>query len=197
MKAHNDETVAATPAPAATPEPSRVLLHMPVSVRSATLIVLAVLAVLFTLRWAAAFFIPVMVGFMFSYALSPVVDALERWRIPRALSAGVLILGLLGGLGFSAYSFSDDANQLISSLPEATQKLRGAIRSRRDRPETPLETVQKAATQLEQAAEEASPKATAPKGDVQRVVIEKPRFDLREHLWNGTLGLVSLDSSRK
>ena len=174
------------------PEPSRILLHMPVSVRSATLVVLTVLAVLATLRWAAAFFIPVMVGFMFSYALSPVVDALERWRIPRAISAGVLILGLLGGIGFSAYSFSDDANQLISSLPEAAQKLRSAARANRNHPDTPLETVQKAAAQLEQAAEEASPAATAPKSNVQRVVIEKPRFDLREHLWNGTLGLVSL-----
>jgi predicted PurR-regulated permease PerM len=27
---------------------------------------------------------------------------------------------------------------------------------------------------------------------VQRVVIEKPRFDMREHLWNGTVGLASL-----
>ncbi len=184
---------ATPPAPQAPDDtPQQVLLHVPVNVRSATLIVLAVLAVLATLRWAAAFFIPVMVGFMFSYALSPVVDAMERWRIPRALSAAVLILGLLGGIGASAYSFSDDANQLVSSLPEAAQKLRSAVRARRDQPETPLETMQKAAAQLEQAAEEAGPVATAPKSNVQRVVIEKPRFDLREHLWNGTLGLVSL-----
>ena len=187
---NDDQKELATPSPAATDEPTRVLLHMPVSVRSATLIVLAAIAVLAMLRWASAFFIPVMVGFMFSYALSPVVDALQRWRIPRAISAGVLILGLLGGIGFSAYSFSEDANALIASLPEATQKLRSAIRARRDKPETPLETVQKAAAQLEQAAEEASP--TAPKSNVQRVVIEKPRFDIREHLWNGTMGLVSL-----
>jgi predicted PurR-regulated permease PerM len=175
---------------AAAEEPSRVLLHVPVSVRSMALVVLAVLAVLATLRWAAAFFIPLMLGLMFSYALAPVVNALERWRIPRAISAAVLILGLLGGIGFSAYSFSDDANQLVSSLPEAAQKLRSALRARRDLPETPLETVQKAAAQLEQAAEEANP--TAAKRDVQRVVIEKPRFDLREHLWNGTIGLASL-----
>ena len=188
----DDQKISAPPSgPAPDIDTPRVMLHMPVSVRSAALIVLSAIAVLACLRWAAAFFIPVMVGFMFSYALSPVVDALERWRIPRALSAAVLILGLLGGIGFSAYSFSDDANQLIASLPEAAEKLRGTARARRNLPETPLETVQKAAAKLEQAAEEASPAAT-PKGNVQRVVIEKPRFDLREHLWNGTLGLVSL-----
>ena len=189
----DDQKISAPPPSAVAPDDDtpRVMLHMPVSVRSAALIVLSAIAVLACLRWAAAFFIPVMVGFMFSYALSPVVDALERWHIPRALSAGVLILGLLGGIGFSAYSFSDDANQLIASLPEAAEKLRGTARARRNLPETPLETVQKAAAKLEQAAEEASPTA-APKGNVQRVVIEKPRFDLREHLWSGTLGLVSL-----
>lgn len=192
MDTPDDDISLATRPPAGPEERPQVLLHVPVSVRSATLVVLAVLAVLATLRWAAAFFIPVMIGYMFSYALSPVVNALERWRIPRAISAAVLIIGLLGGIGFSAYSFSDDANALISSLPEATQKLRSAMRARRDQPETPLETVQKAAAQLEQAAEEASPTTPAHKANVQRVVIEKPRFDLREHLWNGTMGLISL-----
>ena len=189
----DDQRPEAQPAPAAAPDqPTQVLLHLPVNVRSMTLIVLAVLAVLATLKWAAAFFIPMMLGFMFSYALSPVIDAMERWRIPRALSAAVLILGILGGLGASAYAFSDDANTLIASLPEAAQKLRGSIRARNDQPDTALQTVQKAAAQLEQAAEEASAQtAASPKG-VQRVVIEKPRFDLREHLWNGTIGLASL-----
>ena len=193
MDTHNDDQkipASASPAPAAADESTQVLLHVPINVRSMSLVVLAVIAMLAVLRWAQAFFIPLMLGLMFSYALSPVVDALERWRIPRALSAAVLILGLLGGVGYSAYSFSDDANQLVGSLPEAAQKLRAAVRAKRNQPETPLETVQKAAAQLEQAAEEASP--ATPKSNVQRVVIEKPRFDIREHLWNGTMGLVSL-----
>ncbi|MEO7390855.1 MAG: AI-2E family transporter, partial [Ramlibacter sp.] len=111
-------------------------------------------------------------------------------RIPRSLSAGVLILGILGGLGMGAYSFSDDANQFIDSLPAAAKKMRESARAR-GRPDTALGTVQKAATQLEQAAEEAGAAAPAGRG-VQRVVIEKARFDIREHLWSGTKGLVSL-----
>jgi predicted PurR-regulated permease PerM len=51
--------------------------------------------------------------------------------------------------------------------------------------------VQKAAAQLEQAAKEASPATPTARG-VQRVVIEKPAFDLRDYLWSGTLGLASL-----
>ena len=97
----------------------RVLLHMPVDVRSISLVVLATLASVFTLRWASDVFIPVMVGVLFSYALSPVVDWLQLRRIPRALSAAVLILGILSGLGAGAYSLSDDASKLVESLPVA------------------------------------------------------------------------------
>jgi predicted PurR-regulated permease PerM len=191
MDKNDDGKSLETLLPGTANEQPPVTLHVPVNIRSMTLVVLTVLAVLATLRWASAFFIPLMLGFMFSYALSPLVDAMARARIPRSLSAAVLILGILGGAGASIYSFSDDANALIISLPEAAQKLRASMRARANQPATPLETVQKAAAQLEQAAEEASPTAASARG-VQRVVIEKPRFDIRDHLWNGTIGLASL-----
>jgi predicted PurR-regulated permease PerM len=191
MEEQPDAGAPAAPPLAADPEdPSHALLHVPVNVRSATLVLLTVLAILATLRWASAFFIPLMLGFMFSYALSPIVNTLQRWRIPRAVSAAVLIIGILGGLGASVYSFSDDANQLIESLPAAARKLRESMR-RDGKTDTTLGTVQKAAAQLEQAAQEASSAAPASRG-VQRVAIEKPRFDIRDHLWTGTLGLASL-----
>jgi predicted PurR-regulated permease PerM len=176
---------------AADPEdPSHVLLRGPQEVRSVALVVLTVLAVLATLKWASAFFIPLMVGLLFSYALSPIVDSLERWRIPRFLSGAVLILGLLGGAGASVWAFSDDANQLVASLPEAAKKLRDAMRHT-SRSENTLGTVQKAAAHLEQAAQDASTATPAPRG-VQRVVVEKPAFNIRDHLWSGTVGLASL-----
>jgi predicted PurR-regulated permease PerM len=178
-------------APAVPEEQPRVLLHMPVDVRSMALVVLTALAVLLVLRWASAFFIPLMLGLMLSYALSPVVNALQRLRIPRAISAAVLIVGLLGGAGFGIYSFSDDANQLIESLPDAARKLRDSVRARTSQSDTPLGTVQKAAAQIEQAAEEASAATPAGRG-VQRVLVEKPRFNIRDHLWSGTMGLASL-----
>jgi len=182
---------AAAPLAADPQDPSHALLHVPVNVRNMALVLLAVLASLAILRWAAAFFIPVMVGFLFSYALSPIVDAFQRWRVPRAISAAVLILAILGGSGAALYSFSDDANQLVASLPQAAGNLRDALRRHNGREDSTLGTVQKAAAQLEQAAKEAGPAAPAARG-VQRVVIEKPAFDLREHLWTGTLGLAGL-----
>jgi membrane protein implicated in regulation of membrane protease activity len=67
----------------------RVLLHMPVDVRSASLVVIAVLASIFALRWAAAVFIPLMLSLILTYALAPLVDRLERLRVPRVIGAAL------------------------------------------------------------------------------------------------------------
>jgi len=172
------------------PEPDRVLLHMPVDVRSASLVVLAVLASVFALRWASAVFIPLMLSLLLSYALSPLVDVLENWKVPRWIGAAVILLGLGGGLGWTGYSLSGSASELLDALPVAAQKLRQAARSDRNAAATPLDSVQQAAAQLERAAEENSARVAARKG-VARVVIERPPFNVREYLWSGTVGLLS------
>ena len=172
-------------------ESPRMLLQMPVDVRSVSLVLLATLASVFMLRWAGAVFIPLVVGLLFSYGLSPVVDWLARRRIPRVLSAAVLVLGIVSGVGATAYSLSDDASRLIGSLPLAAQKLRDSINSHRSKTESPLATVQKAAAKLEQAAEETNRTPAVARG-VQRVQIERPRFDVKDHLWTGTMGLLTM-----
>jgi hypothetical protein len=94
-EAAKDTPLAETEA-ALLPEPERLLLHMPVDIRNVSLVILAILASLFMLHWAKAVFIPVMLGLLFSYALSPVVNWLELKRVPRWLSfpvAGVVAAG--------------------------------------------------------------------------------------------------------
>ncbi len=172
-------------------EPSRILLQMPVDVRSVSLVVLATLASVLMLRWASAVFIPMMVGLLFSYGLSPVVDWLALRRVPRALSAAALVLGIVSGVGGMAYSLSDDASKLVESLPLAVQKLRESVRAHKGSSDNTLVSVQKAVAQLEQAAEEAKPAAPVTRG-VQRVQIEKAKFDVRDHLWTGTMGLLGM-----
>ena len=172
-------------------EPPRVLLHMPVDVRSTSLAVLAVLASVYTLRWASPVFIPVLFGLMLSYALSPIVNRLQRWRIPRALGAAVLLLGIIGGSGSLLYSLSDDASALIESLPDAAQRLRLALRTPREAPAGTIDNVQKAAAELERAAEEGAAPAVPSARGVTRVVIERPKFNVKDYLWTGTLGLAA------
>jgi len=130
------------------------------------------------------------VGVMLSYALSPVAERLVRWHLPRVLAAAVLVTGLIGGIGTMAWSLADDANALLDSLPEVARKLRQSVHSQRYSI-GPIEKMQRAATQIEHAARETGA-APAPDPGVTRVQIETPRFNVKGHLWTGTLGLVAL-----
>ena len=226
---------AAAPAPApneADAEPERLHLHMPVDVRNLALVVMAVILSLYALQWAKAVVIPLLLGVIFSYALSPAIERMERWRLPRAAGAGLLLSAILAGLGWAAWSVSDDTNALIETLPEVAQKLRKAVQKPGlSTAPSALEKVQQAATEIERAAEETASPAIAsgvaasaasgsasarprqalpaasstasrvepmspsvpptPRG-VTRVVVEKPHINVKDYLWTGTLGLVTL-----
>jgi len=163
-------------------------IHVPINVRSLSLTVLAVLAVIFVLHWARAFFIPLMLGVMISYAFSPLVNLMQKWRIPRAIGAALLLIGIVGGTGSLVYSLSDEAVQFIETLPDAAEKFRKTLRSEWGTTEGAMEQMQKAAVQLESAANETiTPTASAPKG-VTRVLIEKSKLNISDYLWTGTLG---------
>ena len=179
-------------AQAAAPEPGRVLLNMPVDVRSLSLAVLAVLGSLFMLHWAKQIFIPVLLSVMLSYALSPAVNRLERFRLPRWLTSAVLLIGLVSSMGSTMYALSDDTRQLLESLPVAAQKLRQAVRASEGKSDSALVTVQKAATQIEQAAQESGAASAATTRGVTRVVVERAKFNIADYLWTGTLGLLAL-----
>jgi predicted PurR-regulated permease PerM len=163
-----------------------------VDARGIALTVLAVLAAVFALHWAAAVFIPVLIGVMFSYALDPVVDQLQRWRIPRALSAAVLLLALLGGASAMVWSLADDANALLESLPQAALKLRQTLGPKQGKTANPIDKVQQAATHIERAAEETGTATPPAARGVMRVQVEKPRFNIKDYLWSGTIGLIAL-----
>ncbi|WP_421956169.1 AI-2E family transporter [Polaromonas sp.] len=167
-----------------------IVIHMPVNIRSLSLALLAMFAGLLVLYWAKAVFIPFMLGLIFSYALSPLVNWMELRRVPRWLGAALLLLAILGAMGKSAYSLSDEAARLVESLPAAAQKFGQAIKTRSGKSDSTLETVQKAATQIEQAAQNGAMPATS--RGAMRVVVEPSRFNIKDYLWTGTLGLAAL-----
>ena len=175
------ETVAAPDDPAR--EQERVLLHMPIDVRNTSMIVIASLLGLYALRWAAEIVIPVLMGLLFSYALTPLVDRLVRAGIPRALGAAAVMVALVGGLAWGTWSLSDQANNLIESLPNAAQKLRDTLHPRlRDPSPSTMDQVQKAAATLAQATDNSKPTP-----GVAKVQIVKPGFNIQDYLFAGTM----------
>ena len=182
----------AAPAPPASGAPrlrAPLMLQTPVDVRNLSLALLALFASVALLHWASAVFIPIMLSLLLTTALRPVVDILQRWHVPRWLGSGVLLIALLTGAASAAWSLSDGAVELVNSMPVAAKKVRDSLRQRSGG-DSALDTVQKAATQIEQAAAESSA-ATPTRRGVQRVVIERPSFNIRDYLWSGTMGLMS------
>jgi predicted PurR-regulated permease PerM len=158
-----------------------------VPTRNPPLILIAVLVTIFALNWAQPVLVPLVLGLIVSYALSPIVDRLERVSIPRGLSAAVLLLSIIGGIGAAAVSMQDEAVSLIETLPEAVKKFQQTARVEWDGSRDTIDKMQKAADELGRATEAATP---APRG-VTRVQIQKPKFDIRQYLWTTVSGGVS------
>ena len=177
------------PTPLGSPVTAPLMLHMPVDVRNLSLALLALFASVALLHWASAVFIPIMLSLLLTTALRPAVEMLRRWYVPRWLGAGVLLVAIVSGLASAAWSLSDGAAQLVDSLPVAAKKVRDNLRARTSGA-SPLDNVQKAATQIEQVATESSTATPARRG-VQRVVVERQPFNIRDYLWSGTVGLMS------
>lgn len=185
-----DETSAAALAPSA--DAPAAVLHAPVNLRSASLVVIAMLACLVVLHWASAVFVPLVLGLMSSYALTPLVDRLVRLHIPRALAAGMLLIAIVGGVGWTAYSLSADAAAMIETLPEVAQKLRRGLEARRVQgPASTIDRVQKAAAEFERAADAGAATSAAPGQRVTKVQIERARFNVNDYLWPSALGLAA------
>jgi hypothetical protein len=65
-----------------------------VEVRSIAITGLFVLAVFYTLYFARAFFLPIILAILLDFLLSPIIRALKRARIPEPLGAALVILAL-------------------------------------------------------------------------------------------------------
>jgi predicted PurR-regulated permease PerM len=161
----------------------------PVDVRSIALTVIAVLAVVFILQYAQSVLIPIVLGFLISYALSPFVALLTRIYIPRVVGSAIAVSLLVSAVALGVYTLSDEAMEIVASVPEAAQRLSSQLRARRGEPVGPLQQVQRAATEIEKAAQEASEPVRAPSG-VQKVQIVEPAFAATDYLWMGGVGLV-------
>src|SRR5688572_1661325 len=153
------------------------------------LYVIAACAAMGVLYWARAVFIPIVLSILISYALEPVVRIMTRIRVPRVLASALVVALLTGGLGYTAYSLSDDASAIVAAMPEAATKLRQVVR-REQGEDGAIQQVQRAAEELQRTADEATGPNPAPRG-VQRVQIEQPAIDIREYVMWGSAGVAA------
>src|SRR5215831_11503828 len=97
------------------------------------LLIIASIASIWALQWGRSFLIPLAVAIFLAFWLMPVVNWLQRLRVPRALGAAVVLTSLIVAVGGGAYSLRDEARALVNSLSDATHKVRVAYdRAERD-----------------------------------------------------------------
>jgi predicted PurR-regulated permease PerM len=174
--------------PARRDTPFRV--QMPVDVRSVSLTILAAAALLAMLKFAQPVMIPFVVSGLLFYALDPLVDRLQKWKLPRAFGAALVLFSLIGGLGAAAYALSDDVMAVVTRLPEGARKLRADLRRPSPQP-TALDTVQETALELDRAAAEAATPGVTRRG-VMRVQVEDPPFRASSYIWYGSMGALAM-----
>jgi len=147
----------ATPPPAGEPavEPP-VIVTMPQIPTSVGVGIVAVIAVVAALYLARAFFVPLLIGILTSYALRPIVDGLKACWIPRPLGAALVLVALIGATCWGMFAMGDDATSVIEKLPDAARKVRQHASDARAGGPTALQKIQEAATELQGAATDAT-----------------------------------------
>ncbi|HEX8830585.1 MAG TPA: AI-2E family transporter [Longimicrobium sp.] len=131
---------------------------------------LTVLALMYTLYFARSFLLPIAVALLLSFLFSPVVRAMARLHIRPPLGAALVILALLGVVGFGGYELAGPVQTWASKAPEtlstAQKKVRKLMR--------PIERASRTAEQVQNAAGVGGPEA-APR----EVVVKQPSLIAR------------------
>jgi predicted PurR-regulated permease PerM len=165
-----------------------------VVVRNLALTVIAALALILVLQYAQSVLVPIVLGVLISYGLAPFVAALYRLRIPRAFGAGLAVTLLVAAIGLGIYTLTDQAMSIVTDIPAAAQRVREQVRAHRHSSGGAIEKVQRAATEIDRAAQEAAtstpaqPPSTRQTG-VQQVEVVQP-FRPSDYLWSGSVGLL-------
>lgn len=165
------------------------VVEMEADLRTVALVIIALVGVVLFLYYARMLLIPIVIGILVSYVLAPAVASMAKRGIPRFVGAAVVLSLLCGGVGGAAYMLSDEALAIVESMPDAARGLAERVRWQRRQRDGALQKVERAATEIEQAAQSAAQPVKGVSG-VQKVQVVQPPFSAREYLWSGGTGLL-------
>src|SRR5690554_1298794 len=170
--------------------PAKALIEA-VNIRSISLVVLTSIASLFFISWAQAVLLPLTVAVLISYALDTLVSALDRFRIPRPLSAAIILVSLLSVIAAASIPLQREAMAILDKVPVAISDFqRNEARSPKQE-EGLIDKAQAAAMKIEEsAAQGQSDDHPAHQGITPVRVVDQP-MDVEEYvLRNSPAALV-------
>ncbi len=92
------------------------------------LAIIAALAILATLHLARGLLIPIAMALFIAMLFTPVVNRLTRWRVPRVLAAGSILLVLLGTVGAIVDTTIDPAREWLDRAPSVLKEVERKMR---------------------------------------------------------------------
>lgn len=193
---------AAVPTPAAEasePAPAAQIAAAPVTVpdytppawtlslrrASVSLILLATMFSLYALHVARAFIVPVVLAIVVAYLLDPMVAALQRRRVPRAVGATLVLLGVMALVLSAAYLLQGQVASIIDRLPEIASKLSRSLGALLSGDDSVVQKVRRAATILGGTGQ-----PPAPRGGP--IVVERTADTFSNMIWAGWVSAFAL-----
>jgi predicted PurR-regulated permease PerM len=156
------------------------------------LTVVACLATVFAVSWARDLLVPLLIGIVASYTLSPLVDSLERIRIPRAFATSIVVFGVIGALGLGGYALRGQMQAVIEQLPEAAMRFSDGLARLQVSQAGTMQSVQDAATQMERVTTSAATDPIAEQQPGTHVIVDQPAFRLGQFLWGSSIGALAV-----
>ena len=164
--------------------------RLPVDARGLALGILAALAALFALSWAQTFLVPLLLGIVVSYTLSPLVAWFGAIKIPRIVGTVIVMASVIGALGLGTYSLRGQVQTIIEQLPEAATKFATGLARMRISQIGNMRKMQDAATAVEKATTQAASGSVAPRQPATHVIVDQPTFKLGNFLWESSMGAL-------
>lgn len=152
---------------------------------SAALILLATMFSLYALHVARAFIVPVVLAIVIAYLLDPLVAALQRRRVPRAVGATLVLLGVLALVLSAAYLLQGQVASIIDRLPEIASKLSRSLGALLSGDDSVVQKVRRAATILGGTGQ-----PPAPRGGP--IVVERTADTFSNMIWAGWVSAFAL-----
>jgi predicted PurR-regulated permease PerM len=152
-----------------------------VDARGILLLILTVLAVLFALRSAKEFIIPLVVSVILAYALDPVVSFLQRRAVPRAIGSALVMTTVVAALGYGVMALRGQAEAVANQVPTIAAKLTKTLGAIHDDGSI-INKLQRAATAIERSSQDTN---------ARRVVVERPPTRVSDLMLAGSVGLMT------
>lgn len=121
----------------------------PTDIRSVALTGLFLMALLYTLHFTREVALPITIALLFNFLLRPIIQKLEKFRIPPSVSAALVMILLIAALGGLAYGLAQPARAWLQRAPA----MMGEVGEKMQKLRQPVENVTKVAEKVGQIAQ--------------------------------------------